>query len=183
MPLPPCSNDDFGILPAANEPHPATLNELRDRFVEEAPETQRDRRLLIHSALTLHIAMVRRYFKDFPIRIWLNGGFITHKTWKAPRDADFAVLVPPDAIRYADRDAAVPLWTLSDVSAHRGQGGPQIVTRKLHTALGLTDAYVVNAHNSAAVEIQRRVWSKVTGPDKNTVEGMEKGFVEVIAGE
>lgn len=179
--LPPCSDDDFGILPASNQPHQATLAEIRQRFVDEAPIGQ-ERRALIADVLEVHVAMIRRLFAGVGIRIWLDGGFITHKRWKEPRDADLVVLVPGSEVARADLDAAAPLWTLSNVRAARGAaaGGRVIVTPKLHTGLGLTDAYVAVADTPIQVENWRRRWSTVKGPDGHEVAGMAKGFVEVI---
>lgn len=179
--LPPCSDDKFGVLPASPTPHLATLSEIRARFVDEAPEDQRERRELIADALALHVALVRRLF-DEPT-IWLNGGFCTHKTWRVPRDADLLVLIPSSEMPLADRDVAIPLWTLANVTAQRGGDGPTIVTPKLHTGLGLTDAYVVRSDRAVQVERWRRRWSAVTGPDGTIIEGKAKGFVEVIADE
>lgn len=178
MPLPPCSDDEYGILPPADRPHPATLSEIWQRFVAEAPEGQQRRRGDIHTVLSVHISAVRRLFTN--PTIWLNGGFVTHKRWKAPRDADLVVIVNAGEFDRADKESALPLWTLADVTAQRGTGGPILVTPKLHTGLGYTDAYVVRSDRPAQVEGWRRRWSQVTGPDKQIVAGMQKGFVEVI---
>ncbi|WP_458317162.1 DUF6932 family protein [Mycolicibacterium brisbanense] len=178
--LPACSDDEFGILPPAAEPYRATLAEVRARFVDEAPEDQRYKRGLIATVLEVHLAVIRSLFKDHHPVIWLNGGFTTHKRWKAPSDADIAVLVPAGAYQRALIDRARPLWTLSNVTAQLGDGGPIVVTDALHTGLGLTDAYVINADVPAQVETWRRTWSRVSGPDGNIVNGMRKGFVEVI---
>jgi len=124
--------------------------------------------------------MIRSLFKGHSPVIWLDGGFVTHKQWKAPRDADIAVLIPASAYDRANMDRARPLWTLSNVTAQLGDGGPSVVTDALHTGLGLTDAYVVNADVPAQVERWKRTWSKVRGADGHIVEGMRKGFVEVI---
>ncbi|MDV7195780.1 DUF6932 family protein [Mycolicibacterium fortuitum] len=179
--LPPCSDDEFGVLPASTQPHQATLAEIRQRFVQEAP-VGRERRALIADVLEVHIALIRRLFSGVDIRIWLDGGFITHKRWKEPRDADLVVLVPGAELERADRDAAAPLWTMANVQAARGaaDNGRVIVTPKLHTGLGLTDAYVAVADTPIQVENWRRRWSTVKGPDGHEVAGMAKGFVEVI---
>ncbi|WIC40248.1 hypothetical protein SEA_HOLLIDAY_53 [Gordonia phage Holliday] len=177
-PLPPCSEDDYGILPAAPQPYLATLEEVRQRFVTEAPH-HCERRERIADMLDIHVAMLRRLFRGEQIRIWVNGGFITHKTWP-PRDADIAVLVPTAALPKADKDAALPLWTLGRVTAQRGGSGPEVVTDKLHTGLGLTDAYVVSADRPNQVESWRRRWSAVKDESGAIVPAMTKGFVEVI---
>nr|WP_229480316.1 hypothetical protein [Mycolicibacterium mageritense] len=158
------------------------MAEVRQRFVDEAP-TGRDRRALIADVLGVHVALIRRLFDDADIRIWLDGGFITHKRWKAPRDADLVVLVPGVHIAKADQGPAIPLWTLADVHALRGARGSTIVTPKLHTGLGLTDAYVAASDLPAQVDSWRRRWSTVNGPDGREVAGMSKGFVEVVADE
>lgn len=178
--LPTCSGDEFGILPPSDQPYRATLAELRTRFVEEAPEDQRHKRGLILTVLDIHITLVRSLFQGYDPVIWLNGGFVTHKRWKAPRDADIAVLIPSGAYERATIDRARPLWSLANVTAQLGDGGPILVTEALHTGLGLTDAYVVNADVPAQVEKWKRTWSRVRGSDGNIIGGMRKGFVEVI---
>lgn len=177
--LPACGDDEYGLLPPSLKPYPATLDELQERFVNEAPESQRDRRALVYTALSLHVTMIRRLFRG-KVRVWVNGGFVTHKQWKAPRDADLVAIVDPEAFAQANSDPAFPLWTLADVTARRGAGGPTLVTPKLHTGFGLTDAYVVRADRPAQVESWRRNWASVTGPNGQTVEGVAKGFVEVV---
>lgn len=171
--LPPCEGE-FGVLPEGI--HVCDLDEVHKRFVAEAPESTRERRELIFDALDLHLRMLRRLFRGHPLRVWLNGGFTTHKG-KPPRDVDLLCIVPPDAISKAARDGAHPLWTLSDVTANRG--GTTVVTSKLYTMGGLTDAYVERSDRVYAIEAMRRDWSRFKDADGNIVEGITKGFVEV----
>jgi hypothetical protein len=159
--------------------HPATLDEVRTRFVDDAPGHTRERRGLILDAMRIHITLVRRLFYRHEITIWLSGGFCTHKDDR-PRDGDIACLVPAHALEEAHRDAALPLWTLGSVTGTLGQGDLVVQTGKLHCMGGLTDALVVNRDNPYAVERQRRWWSRVIGPDGEIIDGVTKGFVEVI---
>jgi hypothetical protein len=165
------------LLPAGV--YPATLAEVRQRFVDQAPESTRERRTLIFEALDLHLKVVKRLFTGHDISIWLDGGFVTHKPMP-PRDADIACLVPGAALSVAQREAALPLWTLADVTARWGGSGPVISTAKLHTLGGLTDAFVVNRDNVSNVELARRQFSQVLGSDRMEIASLEKGFVEVI---
>nr|WP_209447713.1 hypothetical protein [Rhodococcus qingshengii] len=152
---------------------------MRTRFVDEAPEATRERRELIFDAVQLHIKLLRRLFRGHPVRLWINGGFTTHKAW-TPRDADLAVIVPPEAYSKAEKDVALPLWTLSDVEATRGTKGIRVVTPKMHTMGGLTDAYVFRSDRPHAIELIRRDWSLVKTKDGTTVPGQAKGIVEVL---
>lgn len=173
--LPRCDGE-FGILPAGM--HTSDLNEIRARFVDEAPAATRGRRELIFAALSLHVTMLRRLFIGHPTRFWIDGGFTTHKTW-IPRDADLACIVPPAAFELASKDAALPLWTLSNVTARRGALGPEVVTEKLHTMGGLTDAYIYRADQPDVLELARRQWSRVRDREGAIVDGLIKGIVEV----
>jgi uncharacterized protein DUF6932 len=174
--LPRCVGE-HGTLPPGI--HRATLGEVGARFVDEAPVHTRERRGLILDAMRIHVTLVRALFYRHEITIWLNGGFCTHKEHK-PRDGDFACLVPGDALEEVHRDAALPLWTLGSVTGTLGHSDLVVQTGKLHCMGGLTDALVVNRDNPYAVERQRRLWSRVTGPDGEIIVGATKGFVEVI---
>lgn len=158
--------------------HHATLAEVRERFVTEAPEATRARRDMIFRGVELHIERVLLAFKDSNVRVWLNGGFVSHKPWGPPGDADIAFLVPAAVYSRVTSDKALPLWTLAEVTAKLADGRP-VVTSKLHTCLGLTEGYAVNADNPNSVELQRRTWSRVKGPDDEIIDGAVKGFVEV----
>ncbi|MEM6110471.1 hypothetical protein AAHS21_30275 [Mycobacterium sp. 050272] len=129
--------------------------------------------------MRIHIALVRRLLYRHEITIWLSGGFCTHKE-NTPGDGDFACLVPAHALEEAHRDAALPLWTLGSVTGTLGRSDLVVQTEKLHCMGGLTDALVVNRDNPYAVERQRRWWSRVIGADGETIDGVTKGFVEVI---
>ncbi|MHA7663066.1 DUF6932 family protein [Mycolicibacterium sp. HS_4_1] len=91
---------DGGILaiPAPTGPHAtlppgrhlATFDEIYELFVEQAPF--KDERELIYEALRLYAKVVDQEFSD--VTLWINGGFITHKSWAAPKDADVVVDAP-----------------------------------------------------------------------------------------
>src|SRR4051812_43816270 len=68
-----------GRLPVGR--HETTLEELLERFVETAPNPER--RLLLYRALVLYVDFVRVVFPG--ARLWIDGGFVTHKP-EAPED-------------------------------------------------------------------------------------------------
>ncbi|MGL4304786.1 MAG: hypothetical protein ACRCSF_01405, partial [Mycobacteriaceae bacterium] len=104
----------------------------------------------------------------------------THKKAR-PRDADIVFLAPGAVIKEkATKEPALPLWTLSNVTAHIGTTKAQNVTSKLHTGFGLTDAYIVDSESPITVELWRRKWSQVKGSDGTMLVGLRKGFLEVV---
>ena len=102
--------DGRGMLPPASNPYGATLNELYETFVEQAPF--RPRRELIFRALSLYAELV---WQESPeARLWIDGGFATHKVWEAPEDADVVVIVPlRDYRKFIFTDSLMPLHTCS----------------------------------------------------------------------
>lgn len=176
-PLPECSGE-FAALPPGI--HRASLADIHARFVKDAPLDSRERREQIFRAAELHISEVIRVFDGNHIRVWWGGSFITWKPWGTPSDADLAFLVPVTTRDRVIDERSLPLWTLGNVSGVLGANGPQFSTMKLQTGFGLTEGYVVNADNPAQIEIMRRQWSRVKGPDGEIIDGVQKGFVEVI---
>lgn len=125
--LPACEGP-YGVLPSGI--HQASLDEVCKRFVDQAPLATRERRELIFDAVHLHAKIVTRLCGGSRGRMWINGGFTTHKEWPR-RDADLAFFVAPEVYASAHNDSRLPLWTLGDVKATVGGNGPKVATDKL----------------------------------------------------
>ncbi len=168
--IPACSGP-YGVLPEGR--HSATLDEIKERFVVEAP--YRERRELIFDALSLHTKLVSSMFSR--AKLWIDGGFVTHKSWAAPEDADVAVLVPTAEYAQAIDDKSLPLWTILNVSGR--MNGANIGTSKLHPMGGLLDAFWVPDSLTAQVDFWDEMWSRVRDQQGDEVVGLKKGYLEV----
>ncbi|MBV7302913.1 hypothetical protein [Corynebacterium sp. TAE3-ERU2] len=151
---------------------------MRRRFVEEAPEQQRQRREIQWTLFEIHHFLVRLLFNGHSVRVWLDGGFLTHKDWARPSDIDVVYLVPVEVFDRALSERGLALWTLHDVHAKLGRGGPSEEIEVLRPGFGFIDAYIApdTPVNRATWADQ---WSTVKGPDGHVTED-RKGFVEVI---
>lgn len=166
--IPTCEGP-FAILPPGR--HRATITDIYQRFVEEAPF--RERRELIFRALTLLIDIVAAEYPK--ARFWIDGGFTTQKDWEAPEDADVVVLLPvKDASAVAADETAMGWVTLHNVSAVDRS------TKKLHPFGGLLDVFPTAA-TEGQLEYWDDLWSWVRGPDRKRVPGASKGYLEVLA--
>ncbi|MDQ0537704.1 hypothetical protein DEJ21_00795 [Curtobacterium sp. MCSS17_006] len=167
--------DDRGFLPPATHPYPATLDELHQRFVVEAPF--RERRQRVFDALSLYAALVWDALPSARLRI--DGGFVTHKPWAAPEDADVVVVydrpTPPGGLSAVVR---APLFTMSNLTAV--VSGESVTLEKAAVMGGLIDAYPAPADKPALLAYWDRMWSNVTGPGKTSLDGERKGYVEVM---
>ena len=166
----PGTSGRYGILPVGR--HPATLEEIYKAFVEEAPF--RERRELIFRALTLYVDLVSAEFSSS--RFWIDGGFVTHKLWEAPEDADVVVVVPPGEHGKVLSPEFLPFWTLLDVTPAQ----PGVFASKVHPMGGLVDGFIL-----PDVELVLRPWdvrwSSVRDEQHNVVVGESKGYLEVSA--
>ena len=164
--------DEDGRLPAG-DPHPATLSEIYDTFVRQAPF--RPRRERIYTCLELFTEQVWRLSSGAVL--WLDGGFTTHKTWAAPKDADVVALIPLDELspfRSIDR---LPLRTLQNVVINK-----EVEAERVQSYGGLLDTFIV-PDTSAMREYWDDQWSSVKDPIGNLLPGtVRKGFVEVTRG-
>ncbi len=165
--IPGCSGP-YSTLPAGR--HPATLAELYDSFVLNAPF--RDRRELIYRALTLHTDLMAARFSA--LRLWIDGGFTTHKPWAEPEDVDVVAVVPPGELGRAMEDQALPLSTLQGVFS----GSPGVMTNKLHPMGGLMDVFIL-PDIPAVLTPWDTTWSQVKDSSGNLVPGATKGYLEV----
>jgi hypothetical protein len=159
----PATGGQYATLPTGL--HPATLDEVYETFVKRAPF--RPRRELIFRALTLYIDLVSPQFTT--CRYWINGGFVTHKQWAEPEDADVVVVVPPAEHKKVTQPEFMPLLTLGS-----NAGG------KVHPMGGLIDGFVAMDH-PAALSTWELTWSSVRDEQHNVVPGVSKGFLEVKA--
>jgi hypothetical protein len=140
--------------------------------VEKAPF--RPRRELIFRALTLYIDLVSAEFTTS--RFWIDGGFVTHKGWEQPQDADVVVVVPPSEHGKVLAAEFLPLWTLLKVFPTQ----PRVYADKVQPMGGLIDGFILPDQ-----PVQLRpfdlLWSKVRDEHHNEVPGVRKGYLEVSA--
>lgn len=170
--LPPL--DPFlGYLPPRQQPYLLTWGEIHEMFVTQAP--YRERRQRIFSALQLFADSIWELIPD--ARLWINGGFTTQKDWAAPEDVDVVILgnaVPPQTKAALLNQG---LLTLEDVNF--SVNAKTMHVPALKTFGGLVDSYLADVKSE---EVWRAQWSRVRGPDGKVIEGVKKGFVEVIRG-
>ncbi|MBT1618089.1 hypothetical protein KK090_02350 [Curtobacterium flaccumfaciens pv. poinsettiae] len=166
--------DDRGLLPPATHPYETTLDELHQRFVVEAPF--REQRQRVFDALSLYASLV---WDSLPTaRLRIDGGFITHKTWAAPEDADVVVVYDrPTPSGGLSAVVRAPLFTMSNLTAVVSD--QSVTLDKAPVMGGLIDAYPAPADKPAGLAYWDRLWSNVTGPGKTLLDGERKGYVEV----
>ncbi|MBJ8342821.1 hypothetical protein JGU71_28415 [Antrihabitans sp. YC3-6] len=128
------------------------MAEIYEHFVQNAPF--RERRELIFRALTLHADMVANVFSN--ARLWVDGGFVTHKSWAEPEDADVVVVVPQGEIARATEDKNLPLSTMQGVLSTK----PSATTPKLHPMGGLLDVFI-QPDVPVLLDPWHRIWSLV----------------------
>ncbi|MET9128018.1 hypothetical protein [Streptomyces sp. NPDC004528] len=160
-----------GMLPVGR--HPASLDEIRDLFVTQAPHMAR--RVLIYSALELYVSLMRELVPR--ATLWVDGGFCTHKS-AVPKDVDLVVLAQGrDLEHFGDEEwgRMRQLLTLQDVEA-------DIIPTaepRVQPMGGLVDASLADADSPEEREFFDELWSSVKGPDGKTVPGARKGYLEV----
>lgn len=165
----PAMQGEYRVLPPGR--HSATLSEIYERFVVQAPH--RERRELIYRALTLHLELTRAIAPD--AAYWLDGGFVTHKEWRQPVDADLVVVAAEEQFMALHVEEALPLHTFLELTAEQ----PMVRTSKLHPMGGLLDVFVIpDLPEHVAVWDHR--WQLVNGPDGELMSGAVKGYVEVL---
>jgi len=171
QPLPiPVTSGQYATLPVGR--YPATLDEVYETFVKNAPF--RPRRELIFRALTLYIDLVSAEFSTS--RYWIDGGFVTHKTWEEPEDADVLVVVPPGEHGKVMTPEFLPHWTLLQTQPAQ----PRVYADKVHPMGGLLDCFILpDAPQVLSVWDIR--WSSVRDQQHNVVPDARKGYLEVSA--
>ena len=154
-----------GLLPAGR--HRTSLDLVHARFVEAAPNSSE--RAVIFRAF---LVWADRLWSLAPsARLWLDGGFVTHKA-AAPHDIDVAALLKVSEFQGLTEEQYLALAT------HRAQDG-----RKVQPMGGLVNGFFVTRGAADQISAWQRWWSSVVDSDKHELPGVSKGFVEVMPGE
>ncbi|WP_440939896.1 DUF6932 family protein [Gordonia polyisoprenivorans] len=165
----PLLSGPYSTLPAGR--HPATLEEIHQKFVVDAPH--RDSRELVYRAFVLYTDILR--VRLGPVTLWVDGGFISHKPWAPPSDIDVVVIVPQhDYTNICSNGQAWPLSTLQHVSSNLTQG-----LDRLQPMGGLIDGFVV-PDSASQLAVWDATWSRVKDEHGNLLpETIRKGYLEV----
>lgn len=162
----PATCGDYGILPHANAPYPASLDEIYEHFVVGAPYA--DQRRELWDVFPAYVRKARAYFPT--CRILLDGGFVTHKNWEAPEDIDIALGI--DRLEYN----ALQDWERAQLFNSVSATG-----HKVKVMGGAIDASRFDKNIPALFAKWHDDWSSVRGPNRLTLPGVRKGYVEVTA--
>ncbi|MFJ8697548.1 DUF6932 family protein [Streptomyces roseolilacinus] len=160
-----------GMLPVGR--HPATLEEIHDVFVVQAPHTTHRQRL--YSALELYVALVRDLLPR--ATLWVDGGFCTHKA-APPADIDLVLFASRRLVQHFDQERWTrmnQLITLQNLTAM----APHTVERRIQPMGGLIDAFLAEEGNADDVALWDYNWSLVKDADGKIVDGERKGYLEV----
>jgi hypothetical protein len=164
----------LGYLPPSQAPYLVTMADIHELFVVQAPF--RERREVLFRAFEIYSELI---WDRIPYaRIWVDGGFTTHKNWAAPDDID--VVVVADNLAPATKRELVTdgLLTLSNVAAaFNNQPLPSVA--KMRPFGGLIDAYFATSSTTQLIKMQ---FSRVRGPDGLIVPNLSKGILEVTRG-
>lgn len=169
--LPPCT------FPA---PHRCTFDELYQRFVLEAPFAEE--RQIVFDSLRIYGTLVWRLLPA--ARLWVDGGFVTHKQWAAPGDADVVVIITQadfEALPQDDYLKLTQLLTMQGVDA----ASPGVTgVPRVQPMGGMIDGFLGfdtgDPANQPSLMLWFDFWSGVTDERKMVREGVLKGFVEVV---
>lgn len=160
----PAPSGPLGLLPEGC--HRTTLAEIEDVFVQSAPFPAE--RVMLWATFRTYVDHIWRLMPS--TRLWINGGFVTHKTWAAPRDVDVCLVV-----RVAEFDA-VPGPVIDPLLTKFLPNG-----QRLQPMAGAVDAFTAERGNPDQQHVYRKEWSRVRGPDRLEVPGAIKGYLEVLA--
>lgn len=163
----------YATLPVGR--HQATFDEVYDVFVENAPF--RDEREVIFEALKLYAKIVATLCPG--PALWVNGGFVTHKAWAAPKDADVVVVVPQ--VHYPNVCSNPMVWayiTLQGVTASDPSTGGGLIGR-IQPMAGLIDGFLIS-DDPALSGVWDYRWSLVNDENGNLLpDTTRKGYLEV----
>lgn len=160
-----------GLLPAGI--HAATMADIHERFVEDAPE--RTHRELLFNVFQTYMNLLQRFVHSG--RVWVDGGFGTQKS-TAPHDVD--VVVHPgdwralEALPESSQTDLLGLLTHQDIII--GSFDPPQYWPRLQPIGGILDSFLCYPGQEDAWQ---QIWSCVKGADGLIVEGAVKGFVEL----
>lgn len=161
----------LGHLPPQQQPYRLSWGELHEAFVVHAP--YRERRQRLYDALRLFSDCVWDIIPD--ARLWIDGGFVTRKTWAAPDDVD--VVIVGSGVEKHQRQELARRGLLTSRETTLELETKSLPIGRLRPLGGLIDSYLTESKRS---ELWHRKWSQVTGPDGNEVDGVFKGYVEVV---
>ena len=163
MVLPALQDRPYPLLPPGA--HPATLDEIYEVFVQDAPfRVERER---IWSAVLPWATQVSAYFPG--AQIFMDGGFVTHKDFAAPSDVDFCLGIQPEQYQ------SLQDWEKSKVFTIRREGKDP-----LRPYGGLIDAFAFPRDNEARRAYWDIWWSSIRGSNRQIMQGSTKGYVEVL---
>lgn len=185
----PAVDPTTGRLPPGR--HIGTWAELEATFVDGAP--QRAQRQLVFRALRLWATMTWQLLPS--ARLWIDGGFVTHKS-AAPFDADVVMVVQPGELAKVDNQIQREQRALAEAQ-RLGRPLPKCPTTVRFFGLltlagvatsnfghvplvqpfgGLVDGYFASENDSAALNYWNAQWSNGEDPAHTGT----KGYVEVI---
>lgn len=141
--------------------HVATLSEVEEAFVLHAP-FESERRL-VWDAFLVYRQLVGKHLPS--ARYWVNGGFVTHKTWAAPRDIDVCVVAQADELAVVD-EAIDHLFT--DPGPPRAQPMGELV-----------DGFLIVSGARDHVLYWSELWTRVRLEDGTADPDRRKGYLEV----
>jgi hypothetical protein len=174
----PAVDPDTRLLPANADksPHLATMSEVYQVFVVDAPN--RDRRELIFGAFRIYAQLLWTHFPD--ARLWLNGGFVTYKDAE-PHDLDVAFLVDSADLAkvFQEESDALSLLTFQGVSSQQ----PVFANiGRLQPFGGLIDSFFVPSDIPQVVDTWKDQWSMASNPAGDGYRNdLFKGYLEVGA--
>ncbi len=143
--------------------HVASLDDVEQRLVLGAPFEVERRQVL--AAFRLWIELVCAMLPN--ARFWVDGGFVTRKTWAAPSDVDVTMLVTPDALNALSVEEQNRLnRLLTSPTGDKPMGG-------------LVDAYLVTRGDVDMTLYWRDLWSKALDEGRQELTGVRKGYLEV----
>ncbi|TWX36241.1 hypothetical protein ES689_12620 [Frigoribacterium sp. ACAM 257] len=161
----PVTAGPYGLLPAGR--HACTVDELEQHFVVSAPFP--DERRQIFDAFRVWARAVGDLLPG--ARCWVDGGFVTHKTWAAPRDVDVVVFTTAevlDALPESDQQLLMSMMTQHSSGIARVQ-----------PMAGLVDGFLGLRDDADRTIYWRNLWSGVKDVDGSKVDAVQKGFLEV----
>ena len=160
----PSVSGPYGLLPVGR--HVASMNDLHATFVTAAPFT--NERQIVFDAFVLWKKHMSELIPQG--KIWVNGGFVTHKPWAAPRDIDVAILCKPEDLNALD---PVGEGKFRNLMTSHGPGW------RRQPMGDLVDAFYVVRGDVPQTLYWDGKWSGVTDKQHTEVEGLKKGYVEV----
>ena len=164
------------VLPPAPFPHThqASLEELYERFVEQAPFRESRERLF--QALRLYLDDVLSFA---PVHsAWINGGFITLKEWGPPQDIDLVLKVSATEMNMLSAELRKRFRRAMTLPSGIDQSGKDL--GKTAPMNGMIDAYYLLDNQMEDARRWHAQWSSLRGPEGHTLDDTHKGFVEVM---